>query len=52
MYKEAMGKVVAAKSYLRAWGSDKYLDNKGMLKTTLTTSSGTNMKTWVYVVGG
>ena len=25
MYKESMGKVVAAKSYLRAWGSDNYL---------------------------
>ena len=35
-----MGNVVAAKSYLRAWGSDKYLDTKGMFKTNLSTSSG------------
>ena len=40
MYKQSMGKVVAAKSYLRAWGSNDYLDTKGMFKTTLTTSSG------------
>ena len=52
MYKESMGKVVAAKSYLRAWGSDNYLDTKGMFKTTLTTFSGAMKRTWVYVVAG
>ena len=26
MYKDSMGKLVAAKSYLRAWGSTDYLD--------------------------
>ena len=52
MYKESMGKVVAARSYLRAWGSDDYLDTKGMFKTTLTTSSGALKRTWVYVVAG
>ena len=25
MYKRSMGKIVAARSYLRAWGSDEYL---------------------------
>ena len=52
MYMETMGKVVAAKSYLRAWDSDKYLDTKGMFKTTLTTSSGAKKRTWLYVVAG
>ena len=40
MYRQNMGKVVAAKSYLRAWWSSEYLDTKGMFKTTLTTTSG------------
>ena len=52
MNKESMGKVAAAKSYPRAWGSDDYLDTKGMFKTTLTTSSGAMKRTWVYVVAG
>ena len=50
MYRQSMGKVVAAKSYLRAWGSSEYLDTKGMFKTTLTTASGASKRTWVYVV--
>ena len=40
MYRRSMGKVVAAKSYLQAWGSEYYLDTKVMFKTTLTTTSG------------
>ena len=52
MYRRSMGKVVAAKSYLRAWGSDEYLDTKGMFKMTLTTSSGATKRTWVYMVVG
>ena len=52
MYEKGIGKEVAARSHLRAWGSDKYLDTKGMFKTTLTTSSGTTKRTWGYVVGG
>ena len=47
-----MSKVAAAKSYLRAWGSDEYLETKGMLEMTLTTSSGATKRTWVYVVAG
>ena len=52
MYKNSMGKLVAARSYLRAWGSTDYLDTKGMFKTTLTTASGATKRTWVYVVAG
>ena len=52
MYRQSMGKVVATKSYLRAWGSSEYLDTKGMFITTLTTASGASKRTWVYVVAG
>ena len=52
MYKESMGKVVAARWYLRARGTTECLDNKGMFKTTLTTASGATKRTWVYVVEG
>ena len=52
IYRQSMGKVVAAKKYLRAWGSSAYLDTKGMFKTTLTTASGARKRTWVYVVAG
>ena len=52
MYKESMGKVLAARSYLRAWGSTEYLDTKGMFKTTLTTARRATKRTWVYVVAG
>ena len=45
MYRKSMGKVVAAKSYLRARGSNDYLDTKGMFKTTLTTASGATKRT-------
>ena len=51
-YRESMGKVVAAKHYLRATGSAGYMDTKGMFKTTLTTASGASTRTWVYVVAG
>ena len=52
LYKPSMGKVVAARSLLRAWGSNKYLDTKGMFRTTLVTTSGARKETWVYVVAG
>jgi hypothetical protein len=52
MYKQSMGKIVAAKSRLRAWGSSEFLDTKGMFKTNLTMPSGATKRTWVYVVGG
>jgi hypothetical protein len=47
MYRESMGKVVAARSYLRSTGSTEYLDTKGMFKTTLTSASGATKRTWV-----
>ena len=46
MYKDSMGELVVAKSYLRAGGSTDYLDTKGMFKTTLTTASGATKRTW------
>ena len=52
LYREEMGEVVAARCHLRAWGSDKYLDTKGMFKTTIKAAGGANKVTWVYVVGG
>ena len=52
MYRKPMGKVVAAKSYLRARGSNDYLDTKGMVKTTWSIASGATKRTWVYVVAG
>ena len=51
-YRESMGKVVAAKHYLRAPGLAGYMDTKEMFKTTLTTASGASTRTWVYVVAG
>ena len=47
MYKESMGKVVAARRYLRTRGSAEYLDTKGMFKTTVTTATGATKRTWV-----
>ena len=52
MYKESMGKVVAANNYLREKGLAGYMDTKRMLKTTLTTARGASTRTWVYVVTG
>ena len=46
-----MGEVVAAECHLRAWGSDSYLDTKGMFQTNITVAGGASKKTWVYVVG-
>ena len=47
-----MGKVVAADTRMRAWGSKTYLNVKGMFLTTLTMDKGASKKTWVYVVDG
>ena len=51
-YEPSMGKVVAAKNRLRAWGAREYLDVKGMVKTTIATRSGVAKRTWVYIVAG
>lgn len=52
LYRDCMGQVVPAKCHLRAWGSDTYLDTKGMFKTTLVTPRGARTTTWVYIVAG
>ena len=51
-YSDQMGKVVPADCNLRAWGSDTYLDVKGMFQTELVAPSGAKTTTWVYVVSG
>ena len=52
MYSEEMGKVVPAKYRLRAWGSNKKLDVKGMVRATISTKRGAATRSWIYVVGG
>ena len=42
-----MGKVVAADTRLRAWGSKTHLDVKGMFHTRLTMDKGASKETWV-----
>ena len=49
IYQEDMGEVVAAKCHLRAWGSDKCLDTKGLFKTIIKTAGGLRKETWVYL---
>ena len=49
-YRKRMGKVVAADTRLRAWGSKTYLDVKGMFLTRLTMNKGASKEAWVYVV--
>ena len=51
-YRDSMGDIVPAKCHLRAWGSEKYLDTKGMFQTTIECERGAKVQTWVYVVGG
>ena len=52
MYSEEMGEVVPAKYRLRAWGSNKRLDVKGMVRATIHTKKGAYTRSWIYVVGG
>ena len=52
LYRPAMGKVVAADTILRSWGSKKPLDVKGMFTTDLVTRRGARKQTQVYVVAG
>ena len=51
-YKDGMGKVIAADTHLRAWGSTTNLDVKGMINTTISNQLGTHTATKVYIVGG
>ena len=52
LYRPSMGKVVAADTILRSWGSKKPLDVKGMFTTDLVTRRGARKQTQVYVVAG
>ena len=52
MYRDDMGELVAAGCQLRASGSDKYLDTKGMFKTMIKAAGGASKQRWVYIVGG
>lgn len=51
-YSNTMGELIATDTKLRAWGSEKLLDVKGMIHTTLTTEKGATVQTKVYVVDG
>ena len=46
-----MGQVKAANCILRAWGSNKTLDVKGMVRTEIRTVKGAKRRSWVYIVG-
>lgn len=52
LYDPAMGKIEAADSNLRAWGSKQPLDVKGMFTTEIVTKKGARKTTVVYVVAG
>lgn len=52
MYHPSLGKVVAANCRLRAWGSNKSLDVKGMCRTNIRTGRGASRRSWIYIVGG
>ena len=52
MYCPSMGKIQAADTILRSWGSKTPLDVKGMFETELETRRGARKKTKVVVVQG
>ena len=52
MYHPKLGKMVAANCVLRAWGSIKTLDVKGMCRTTISTTKAATKRSWIYIVGG
>ena len=51
-YSREMGDLVRTDTRLRAWGSDKLLDVRGMIHTKLETEKGATAYTKVYVVNG
>ena len=51
-YNSKMGRLVTADTRLRAWGSDRLLDVRGMVHTKLETEKGATTNTKVYVVSG
>ena len=52
LYHQDMGKVVAADTRLRAWGSNNNLDVKGMVRTSIQTIKGATTGTKIYIVDG
>ena len=52
LYRPRMGQVKAANCILRAWGSNKTLNVKGMVRTEIRTVKGAKRRSWVYIVGG
>ena len=52
LYHRDMGKVVAADTKLRAWGSNNNLDVKGMVRTNIQTMKGATTGTKIYIVDG
>ena len=52
LYHPRMGQVKAANCILRAWGSNKTLNVKGMVRTEIRTVKGAKRRSWVYIVGG
>ena len=52
MFRPSMGKIKAADTILRSWGSKTPLDVKGMFETDLETRRGARRKTKVFVVQG
>ena len=51
-FKPSMGKVIAADTRLRAWGTKGNLDVKGMIKTKISTLKGASTRSKVYIVSG
>ena len=47
MYQPKLGKVVAANCLLRALCSNKTIDVKGMVRTTITTKNGAPRRIWI-----
>ena len=52
LYDPVMGRIEASDCNLRAWGSKKPLDVKGMFTTDIVTKKGARKTTVVYVVAG
>ena len=51
-YHSRMDQVKEAKCILRAWGNNKTLDVKGMVRAEIRTIKGAKKRRWVYTVGG
>lgn len=52
LYRPDMGEILWTKTQLRAWGSKGKLDVRGKVRTSLTTQSGAEIRTNIYIVAG